>query len=256
MSPGNQGGDLKLWLESQTSKFNRPEFIAYDPIQIPHRYVRSQDIEITAFWTAVLAWGQRKTIIAKATELFSMMGDSPYEFMVNHTEKDRIPFQTFRHRTFQATDTLYFLDFFQRYYRQHSSLEDAFLAGHQTMEKVLSTFHDRFFNSPLAPARTRKHLPTPVRGSTCKRLNMFLRWLVRQDGRGVDFGLWRRIRPSQLMIPLDVHVDRVARKLGLIERKQTDWLTVEELTARLRQYDPQDPVKYDFALFGSSAAPF
>ena len=242
-------------LEAQTARFNTPAFIADDPISIPHRFDRLQDIEIMGFWTAMLAWGQRKTIINKANDLIERMDGAPYEFMLGHHERDRERFLTFKHRTFQPDDTLYFLDFFQRYYREQDSLETAF-AQFMTPESphvgpALRGFHDLFFDHPLAPNRTRKHVATPVRKSTCKRLNMFLRWMVRTDDRGVDFGLWRTIQPHQLLIPLDVHVDRVARKWGLIERKATDWQTVLELTERLRSFDPEDPVKYDYAIFGT-----
>lgn len=246
--------DLKDLLDQFVKTYNVPNFITHDPISIPHRYSRKQDIEITAFWTSMLAWGQRVTIINKATTLFSMMGESPFEFIVNHKEEDRKPFLDFKHRTFQPTDSLYFLEFFQQYYRQHSSLEEGFSqflnANSTDVSLALSGFHELFFNLPDSPQRTRKHVATPVRKSTCKRLNMFLRWMVRQDKQGVDFGIWNAIKPSQLMIPLDVHVERVARKFGLIERKQRDWRTVVELTEKLRLFDPEDPAKYDFALFG------
>ncbi|NNK90731.1 MAG: TIGR02757 family protein, partial [Saprospiraceae bacterium] len=175
--------------------------------------------------------------------------NAPFEFIVNHQEKDRKRFSEFKHRTFQYTDTLYFLEFLQWYYTQYESLEDAFV-GHQDMKSTLSTFHNQFFHLENAPTRTRKHVSTPARNSSCKRLNMFLRWMVRSDGHGVDFGLWKKIPTSMLMIPLDVHVERVARQLGLLERKQRDWKAVEELTANLRKFDPADPVKYDFALYG------
>ena len=244
-------------LDQCVRRYNRPAFIDADPISIPHRFTRLQDIEITGFWAAMLAWGQRKTIINKASELIQLMDGAPHDFILNHQEEDRKPFLQFRHRTFQPTDTLYFLEFFQQYYRQQHSLEDAF-ARHlrpeeETTERALSGFHELFFSLPYAPERTRKHIATPDRKSTCKRMNMFLRWMVRQDQEGVDFGLWKRIRPAQLLMPLDVHVDRVARRLGLLQRKQTDWRAVLELTERLRRYDPDDPVKYDFALFGLGA---
>lgn len=246
--------DIKHLLDDLVVQYNRPEFIADDPISIPHRFSRRQDIEIMGFWVAMLAWGQRKTIINKANELIDLMDGAPYEFIIGHEETDRARFADFKHRTFQYTDTLYFLEFFQQYYRQQESLEDAFARfispGSETVAPALSGFHELFFDSPVAAQRTRKHVSTPVRKSSCKRLNMFLRWMVRQDDRGVDFGLWQRIRPDQLLIPLDVHVDRVARRFGLVQRKQTDWLTVLELTERLRTFDPADPVKYDFALFG------
>ena len=235
-------------------RYNRPAFIESDPISIPHRFSRLQDIEIMGFWVAMLAWGRRQTIIDKAEELIRLMEGNPFEFVVHHSESDRKRFLDFVHRTFQPTDTLYFLDFFQRYYRKHDSLQQAFTRfmkpGSATVEEALSGFHRLFFNVPYAPKRTRKHVATPERKSSCKRLNMFLRWMVRRDEKGVDFGLWRDICPEQLLIPLDIHVDRVARSLELLQRKQTDWKAVLELTDRLRQFDPADPVKYDFALFG------
>jgi len=240
---------LKRFLNKQVKRINRPDFINDDPLSIPKAYTHKQDIEITAFWTSMLAWGQRVTIINKSLELFSLMDNAPHDFIVNHTEKDHKRFSEFKHRTFQYTDTLYFLDFLQRYYKEHESLEEAFVE-HKEMRKKLSAFHERFFNAEHAPQRTRKHLATPDRKSTCKRLNMFMRWMVRSDATGVDFGIWKQLTPAQLMIPLDVHVERVSRELGLLTRKQRDWTAVEELTNNLRQLDPKDPVKYDFALFG------
>ncbi len=207
-----------------------------------------------AFWSATLAWGQRKTIIQSANRLAELMDHAPYDFILNHEEKDRARFESFKHRTFQAMDTLWFLAFFQQFYRQNQSLETAFsrhlLPGDETVENALRGFHRDFFDHPDAPDRTRKHVATPERGSTCKRLNMFLRWMVRKDQAGVDFGVWHQISPAQLLIPLDVHVDRVARRLGLLQRDKTDWRAVLELTQTLRGFDPMDPVKYDFALFG------
>jgi uncharacterized protein (TIGR02757 family) len=246
--------DLKAYLDEVVAHYNCSNFIEADPISIPHQFTRLQDIEIMGFWVSMLAWGQRVTIINKANELIQLMDGAPYEFITRHEEKDRQRFAAFKHRTFQYTDTLYFLEFFQHYYRRHDSLEDAFSRhlspADETVEAALAGFHECFFGLEHAPHRTRKHVATPVRNSTCKRLNMFLRWMVRQDDRGVDFGLWKKIRPRQLLMPLDVHVDRVARKHGLIERKQTDWKTVLELTEKLRAFDAADPVKYDFALFG------
>lgn len=245
---------FKAFLEEYVEKYNRVGFLETDPICIPHQFTKLQDIEIMGFWTAMLAWGQRKTIINKSNELVQLMDGSPHDFMVNHQPKDRKPFLDFKHRTFQATDTIYFLEFFQKYYQENESLETAFSQfikpEDETTENALKGFHHLFFAMPDAPHRTRKHIATPERKSTCKRLNMFLRWMVRQDKKGVDFGLWKNIKPSQLLMPLDVHVDRVGRRLNLIKRKQTDWRTVLELTANLKAYDPEDPVKYDFALFG------
>jgi uncharacterized protein (TIGR02757 family) len=245
---------IKKRLDEGVKRYNQPAFIGQDPISVPHRFSHLQDIEIAAFWAAILAWGQRKTIINNANKLMDLMDGAPHDFILNHEEKDRARFLEFKHRTFLATDTLYFLEFFQYYYRQHSSLEDAF-ARHlspadEHIGPALAGFHEFFFALPYAPERTRKHIATPARKSTCKRLNMFLRWMVRKDGNGVDFGIWRRISPAQLLLPLDIHVDRVARRLGLLERKQTDWLAVLELTQKLRAFDAEDPVKYDFALFG------
>ncbi|HRI59717.1 MAG TPA: TIGR02757 family protein [Saprospiraceae bacterium] len=245
---------LIAFLNDAVRRYNTPDFIANDPISAPHRFAGLQDREITGFWAATLAWGQRKTIIQSANRLVELMDGAPYDFIVNHIEQDRARFLDFKHRTFQATDTLWFLEFFQQFYRRHTSLEHAFARhlepGDLTIENALRGFHRDFFDHPYAPDRTRKHVATPARGSTCKRLNMFLRWMVRKDAAGVDFGLWNSIRPSQLLIPLDVHVERVARRLGLLHRKQTDWPAVLELTENLRAFDPEDPVKYDFALFG------
>ncbi len=242
---------LKSFLDSLVERYQKPEFIHTDPICIPHRYSKKQDIEIAGFWTAILSWGLRKTIINKATELFSLMDNSPYDFILNHSEKDRQKFLGFKHRTFQPTDTLYFLTFLQQYYRDFQSLEDAFIQDHKGKTKLcLTRFNQLFFSLPFAPSRTSKHIPTPQKRSACKRLNMFLRWMVRSNKAGVDFGIWQRIKPSQLFIPLDIHVERAARKLNLITRKQTDWNTVLELTQVLKKFDPLDPVKYDFALFG------
>jgi uncharacterized protein (TIGR02757 family) len=245
---------LHALLDRTVEKYNRPTFIESDPISVPHRFSTLQDIEITGFWTAMFAWGQRVTIINKANELIGLMDAAPHDFIINHQEKDRERFLGFKHRTFQSLDTLYFLEFLQWFYKNHHSLEEAFLKNMQPgdahVENALTGFHRLFFSLPDAPQRTRKHVATPATKSTCKRLNMFLRWMVRHDGRGVDFGLWEKIKPAQLLIPLDVHVERIARRFGLLERKQTDWQAVLELTDRLRQFDPEDPVKYDFALFG------
>jgi uncharacterized protein (TIGR02757 family) len=246
--------DLKDYLNDSVEKFNNRLFIDSDPISIPHRFSKLQDIEITAFWTAMLAWGQRKTIINNANKLFELMDNAPHDFILNHQEVDRQHFMDFKHRTFQPLDTLYFLEFLQHFYKKHNSLEEAFTLSvtdtDNYVENALIGFHELFFSLPNAPHRTRKHIANPLSKSTCKRLCMFLRWMVRKDKNGVDFGLWHKIPTSQLMMPLDVHVERQARRLGLIQRPQTDWLTVKELTENLRQFDPNDPVKYDFALFG------
>ena len=250
--------DLKAYLDRCVETYHQPRFIEDDPISIPHRFTKLQDIEISGFWTAMLSWGQRKTIIQSAQSLIERMDGAPHDFVLNHREEDRQRFERFYHRTFQPLDTLYFLEFFQQYYRNNESLESAFTRflpeGTKNTEPALRGFHDLFFSLPDAPARTRKHVATPARKSTCKRLNMFLRWMVRRDERNVDFGLWKGMHPRQLLIPLDVHVDRVARRTGLLHRKQTDWQAVLELTEVLRKFDPEDPVKYDYALFGLGKA--
>ena len=244
---------MQTYLDDLVLRYNTPDFIPNDPIGIPHSYSLRQDVEITAFWVSMLAWGQRKTIINKSRELFALMDNAPYDFIKNHQEIDRKRFETFVHRTFQPLDTLYFLEFLQQHYQKNDTLETAFadwLAPNDvTIESALIGFHNQFFALPDAPDRTRKHVSTPLRGSTCKRLCMFLRWMVRTDRGGVDFGLWQTISPAQLVVPLDVHVERQARKLGLLSRPQTDWKASLELTANLRAFAPDDPVKYDFALF-------
>jgi len=244
--------DLKEFLDQKVTRYNQPGFIEHDPISIPHRFKKKQDIEIAGLFAAVLAWGQRVTIIRKCRELMEMMGNAPHQFILGHQENDLKPFVDFKHRTFNGTDTLYFIEFLKWFYQQHNSLEKAFQmpAGEETVEKGLISFQKLFFSLDHAPHRTTKHISSPERKSTCKRLVMYLRWMVRQDQNGVDFGLWKTIKPSQLVCPCDLHVDRVARKLKLIKRKQTDWQTALELTGHLRKLDPLDPVKYDFALFG------
>lgn len=245
---------LQGFLDQKVAQYNQPAFIANDPVCIPHLFSHKQDIEIMGLWAAILAWGQRKTIINKCKELIGLMDGAPYEFITQHHENDLKRFLAFKHRTFNATDVLYFIAFFREYYAKHNSLEQAFarhvLLSDETVEKGLVGFRNLFFSLEYAPQRTRKHISTPALNSACKRLNMFLRWMVRKDDKGVDFGIWQQIKPAQLVCPCDVHVDRVARKLNLITRKQTDWLTALELTANLRRLDPVDPVKYDFALFG------
>ena len=220
-------------------------------------------------WAAVLAWGQRVTIINKCRELITLMDGAPYDFIMGHEETDLKKLLKFKHRTFNDIDTLYFISFFKHHYTNHQSLESAFIPGPlkgeeygeslnlnipplggEGAENYLNHFRSYFFSLPDFPHRTKKHISSPSQKSTCKRLNMFLRWMVRKDDCGVDFGIWNNIKPSELICPCDLHVDRVARKLTLITRKQTDWQTAVELTERLREFDPTDPVKYDFALFG------
>ncbi|MEH0154042.1 TIGR02757 family protein [Limibacter armeniacum] len=245
---------MKALLDSKVLEYNQEGFIKDDPISIPHRFTQKQDIEIMALWASLLAWGQRKTIINKCNELLERMDNAPFDFILNHTDSDLERMIGFKHRTFNDTDTLYFISFFKHHYSQSDSLESAFtkhMNEHdETVENALIGFRDYFFSLEDFPERTKKHIATPARKSACKRINMFLRWMVRKDNNGVDFGLWETIMPSQLVCPLDVHVDRVARKLNLIERKQSDWQAAVELTKKLKQLDANDPVKYDFALFG------
>lgn len=281
--------DLRVFLDDKVRQYNRADFIENDPVCIPHRFSRKQDIEIMGFWAAVLAWGQRKTIIAKCGELISLMDAAPYDFIRQHREKDLKRFLDFRHRTFNATDALYFIEFFRQHYSGYDSLEQAFTApappgipeegqeragvpeasrermatpknqreetgppavAEEFVESCLNNFQRRFFSLPDFPPRTRKHISAPMRNSACKRLNMFLRWMVRKDDKGVDFGLWNQLSPAQLVCPCDVHVERVGRRLGLISQPGAGWKTAMELTRNLRKLDAADPVKYDFALFG------
>ena len=256
--------NLKAFLDSKVAQYNQPDFIKNDPVSIPHLFTKKQDIEIMGFWAATLAWGQRVTIINKCKELINLMDGAPYDFIINHHETDLKKLLHFKHRTFNDIDTLYFIAFFRYHYENHDSLEDAFIPSktfilngvkesvnlQSPVETALNHFRKYFFSLPDFPHRTKKHVSSPSQKSTCKRLNMFLRWMVRKDGCGVDFGIWNQLKPADIIMPCDLHVDRVARKLNLITRKQTDWQTAVELTERLRQFDPTDPVKYDFALFG------
>lgn len=246
-----------------------------------------QDIEIAGFFTAIFSWGNRTTIIRKSDELMQLMDRAPHQFVLHHTDHDLQKLLGFKHRTFNATDLLYFIAFFRHHYRHYDSLEDAFLrpweqsrpaaqklilpeaaakdarqpvAGIWEAERALSAFYHYFFSlgetvagagsATLVPPRTRKHIASPEKNSSCKRINMFLRWMVRNDNNGVDFGLWRRIGADKLICPLDLHVARVAKRFKLLDRTPTDWLAAVELTEHLKAFDPRDPVKYDFALFG------
>ncbi len=242
---------LKDFLDEKCDFYNAPHFIESDPISIPHRFSKKEDIEISAFFAAIFAWGQRITIIKKANELLAKMDNSPYDFIQNHLEKDRLSFKDFKHRTFNFDDLNYFLKSLQSIYKNYGGLEQVFLFHKNDVNSKNAIVHFRstFFKKEHL-RRTEKHVSSPLSNSACKRLNMFLRWMVRKDNRGVDFGIWQNARPTQLCCPLDVHSGRVARKLGLLKRKQNDWRAVEELDTKLRQLDPFDPVKYDFALFG------
>ncbi|TDG36896.1 TIGR02757 family protein [Pedobacter changchengzhani] len=271
---------LKNFLDQKVQQYNQPSFVAPDPVCIPHLFTLKQDIEISGFIAAVLAWGQRKTIINKCKELFIRMDNAPYDFVLHHNDEDLKKLLNFKHRTFNDTDLLYFIAFFKHHYQNFNSLEKAFIPFQDiinpdylqvetfnetinlsspvcyqnsfnfSIEESLNHFRAYFFSLEDFPNRTKKHVSSPMQKSTCKRLNMFLRWMVRKDNNGVDFGIWNTLHQKDLICPCDVHVDRVGRALGLITRKQTDWLTAVELTTNLKKFDATDPVKYDFALFG------
>ena len=248
--------DLKIFLDKKIGEFNNVSFIKDDPVCLPHLFTKKQDIEIAGFFAATFAWGIRKTIINKGMSLFQLMDNAPYDFCRHHTDNDLKKLEGFCHRTFNDTDLLYFISFFKCHYLKSNSLESAFFnkttlnAKDNVIEKSLNYFNQYFFSMAHVPARTKKHVAAPNRNSSCKRLNMFLRWMVRQDNKGVDFGIWKKIKPSDLICPIDLHVARVSRKLNLLSRKQVDWIAAIELTEQLREFDPADPVKYDFALFG------
>lgn len=243
--------NVKKLLDLKYETYHQEAFIAKDPVAIPHLFSRIQDIEIAAFFAAILAWGNRTMILNNCRRLLEMMDNAPYDFIQQHEEQDLKPMIHFVHRTFNATDLLHFIAFLKQHYSTSDRLETAFIppvGTEVTAAQALNHFHHYFFSIPHAPERTRKHIASPERGSACKRLNMFLRWMVRKHSP-VDFGIWNFITPAQLICPLDTHVADVSRRLGLIERKQNDWKTAMELTEHLRAFDPEDPVKYDYALF-------
>jgi len=232
---------LKKLLDSKLKEYNRLIFIKEDPVAVPHAFNKKEDIEIAGFFAAIFAWGLRKTIINKCRDLLQRMDNTPHDFLMNHEEKDLKQLSGFVHRTFNDSDLLFYVVRLSELYRIEYGLEGAFLRNHnpgqESVSNAISGFRNHFFYSA-------------EKNSACKRINMFLRWMVRKDEAGVDFGIWKGIRPDQLICPLDVHVARVARYLGLISRTQNDWQTALELTRTLKQFDPKDPVKYDFALFG------
>ena len=241
---------LKNLLDDAYARHSKTDFIPNDPILIPHRFSKKEDIEIAGFLAATIAWGQRITIINNAHRLMELMDHAPHDFIMNHQPEDRLRFEGFVHRTFNEVDAMYFMEALQHLYLNAQGLEGAFIAkpGVDAKDRI-SHFHQQFFSIEHLP-RTKKHVSNPMKGSSAKRLNMYLRWMVRPIIEGIDFGIWKHMKPSELMVPLDVHTSTVGRKLGLLLRKQDDWKAVEELTSALRQFDPEDPVKYDFALFG------
>lgn len=281
-----QAASIKPLLDARAAFYETPVFIASDPISIPHRFTKRQDIEIAGLFAATLAWGHRSVIIRNAARILAWMDNAPHDFILQHEETDLKRFLHFAHRTFNATDLLYFIHFLKHHYRRHASLEEAFFpdpthstkeaqsmersteeatdsaaqhadtptfqhSGIPPLQQALLSFHARFFSLPDAPSRTRKHVATPARGSACKRLCMYLRWMVRPGP--VDFGLWTSITPAELICPLDTHVARVAHRLGLLTREKSDWKAALELTSALRTLEPSDPVRYDFALFSLGA---
>lgn len=247
--------DLKEFLEEKYDLYNRESFITTDPIQIPRIFSKKEDIEIAGFLSASIAWGQRPTIIRNAKWLVDRMDQQPYEFILNASNSDFEVFKQFKHRTFNGDDCIFFLKSLQNIYKNHDGLETVFAKGADdsgTVKGALAYFRDVFFEAEHLD-RSQKHISNVMKKSTAKRLNMYLRWMVRNDNRGVDFGLWDKISSADLYLPLDVHTGNVGRKLGLLTRKQNDWQAVEEITENLRKFDPTDPIKYDYALFGLGA---
>lgn len=245
---------LKDFLDTKVEQYNTPAFIKDDPICIPHLFTKQQDVEIAGLFASIFAWGNRTIIIKKCKNLLQRMDNAPYDFVQHHNDYDLKRLLGFKHRTFNDTDLLYFIHFLHYHYSSNGSLETAFTkgmtSGDETTENALNYFFKYFFSLEDAPARTKKHIASPAKKSTCKRLNMFLRWMVRRDDNGVDFGIWKKISPAALVCPIDVHVARVAYRFNLLHRNQIDWIAGLELTNYLRKLDSVDPVKYDFALFG------
>ena len=244
--------DIHAFLTKKAEEYDRSFFIKDDPVCIPHLFSKKQDIEISGFFAAIFAWGQRTTIISKSKELMQLMDNAPHDFCLHHSDNDLKKLLHFKHRTFNTTDLLYFVSFFKHHYSYHTSLESAF-ADHipkndLNVENGLNGFYQYFFSLEHVPLRTLKHIACPAKKSACKRINMFLRWMVRRNSE-VDFGIWRNISPAQLVIPLDLHVARVARHFNLLSRTTSDWNAALELTNAMRTIDPKDPVKFDYALF-------
>ncbi len=248
--------DIKAFLEEKYFQFNNKSFIETDPIQIPRQFTKKEDIEIAAFLAATIAWGQRKTIINNSQKLMLWMDNAPHDFILNHSIKELVPFKKFVHRTFNGTDCVFFIRSLQNIYKNHNGLEGAFSKGlkknDESVKNSIIEFR-KLFLEIKHESRSDKHISNPDAKSSAKRLCMYLRWMVRNDKKGVDFDIWKKINASQLCLPLDVHTGNVSRKLGLLKRTQNDWQAVEEITSVLREFDKTDPVKYDFALFGLGA---
>lgn len=243
--------ELKEFLDYKVKQYNTPEFIETDPVQIPHQFTRKEDMEISGFLTATISWGNRKSILKNANSLMDLLGHSPYDFVMEHSEEDLDDLRQFVHRTFNGTDLVYFIRALRNIYTHHSGMEGVFIkhSSDSGLQVAIHEFKKVFFELPHE-VRTEKHVSDPMKNSAAKRINMFLRWMVRDDAGNVDLGLWKRISAAQLSCPLDVHSGNVARKLGLLKRKQNDAKALAELDSSLRKLDPVDPVKYDYALFG------
>jgi uncharacterized protein (TIGR02757 family) len=243
--------ELRQFLDEKTVKYNTADFIELDPISIPHRYTQRQDIEISGLLAATISWGNRKMIVKNSLRIMEIMGDAPYDFVMSHKKAHLRAFDGFVHRTFMHNDLSYFITALKHIYEHKGGLEDVFAAHatHDSLQTAIHHFKNTFFELPH-PARTAKHISDPLKNSAAKKINMYLRWMVRRDKNGVDFGIWTKLNPAQLSCPLDVHSGNVARKLGILQRVQNDGKAVLELDNSLRKFDPTDPVKYDFALFG------
>jgi uncharacterized protein (TIGR02757 family) len=243
--------ELKVFLDEKSELYNHPQFIDSDPIQIPHLFSLKEDIEIAGFLAATIAWGNRKMIIKNAHKMMQLMGNSPYDFVISHSQKDLEKLHSFVHRTFNGTDFCTFIKGLEHIYKKHGGLETVFskFSSEPTLHRSIHEFKNLFFEVKHE-SRTLKHVSDPMKNSASKRLHMFLRWMVRNDNKGVDLGIWKNISTAQLSCPLDVHTGNIARKLSLLSRKQNDGKALEELDANLRKLDSLDPVKYDFALFG------
>ena len=243
--------DLKEFLDQKVEKYNNPSFITSDPIQIPHRFTKKEDIEIAGFLSATIAWGNRTMIINNANKMMELMDNAPYDFVQNHTQSDLQSLNGFVHRTFNSLDLQYFIQALKNIYENHQGLEFVLMptSDQKDYQMAISKFKKLFFELPH-PNRTKKHVSDPLKNSAAKRISMYLRWMVRDNNKGVDFGLWKSHSAAKLSCPLDIHTGNMARKLGILSRKQNDWKTVKELDLTLRKFDAEDPVKYDFALFG------
>ncbi len=243
--------DLKEFLDAKVEKYNTLNFIESDPIQIPHQFSKKEDIEIAGFLSATIAWGNRTMIIRNSKRMMELMDNAPFDFIMNHTENDLKATQGFVHRTFNNIDLQHFIKSLHHIYTKYNGLEAVLKPMDVELDykNSIANLKDLFFEIPHQ-SRTEKHISNPLKNSAAKRINMFLRWMVRNDNAGVDFGIWKSHSPSRLSCPLDVHSGNVARKLNILNRKQNDWKAVSELDKALRAFDASDPVKYDFALFG------